>query len=301
MKILVTGSNGLLGQKVSRLLEVQPNVSPVFTARKNLTYPVKKGVFSILDIADEAQVNRVIEEIKPDVIIHTAAMTQVDDCELNQKECWRQNVLATQYLIAAAGQVGAFFIHVSTDFIFNGSAGPLDEHAIPTPVNYYGQSKLAAEEAVKNSKLRWAILRTVLVYGVAHDMSRSNIVLWVKKSLEDGKTIKVVDDQWRTPTLAEDLAMGCWLTAQMQATGLFNISGEEMMTPYDIATRTARFFKLDESLITKTDSTQFKQPAARPLRTGFIITKAKKELGYQPHSFEAGLELIQQQIKDQSR
>lgn len=301
MKVLVTGSNGLLGQKVSHILEAQSNVAPVFTARKNLTYPIKKGVFSLLDIADEAQVKRVIQEVKPDVIIHTAAMTQVDDCELNHEECWKQNVHATQYLIAAAEQVGAFFIHVSTDFIFDGTAGPLDEHAKPAPVNYYGRSKLAAEEAVKNSKLRWAILRTVLVYGVAHDMSRSNIVLWVKKSLEDGKTIKVVDDQWRTPTLAEDLAMGCWLTTQKQATGIFNISGEEMMTPYDIATRTARFFKLDESLITKTDSTQFKQPAARPLRTGFIIAKAKKELDYKPHSFEAGLELIQQQIKDQSR
>jgi dTDP-4-dehydrorhamnose reductase len=301
MKILVTGSNGLLGQKVSRLLEAQPNVDPVFTARKSLTYPVKKGIFSVLDIADEAQVNRVIREVKPDVIIHTAAMTQVDDCELNHVECWKQNVLATQYLLSAAGQVGAFFIHVSTDFIFDGTAGPLDELAEPAPVNYYGQSKLAAEEAVKNSKLRWAILRTVLVYGVAHDMSRSNIVLWVKKSLEEKKTIKVVDDQWRTPTLAEDLAMGCWLTAQNQATGIFNISGEEMMTPYNIATRTARFFKLDEALIAKTDSTQFKQPAARPLRTGFIIAKAKKELGYQPHTFEAGLELIQQQIQDQSR
>jgi dTDP-4-dehydrorhamnose reductase len=301
MKILVTGSNGLLGQKVSRILEAQVDVTPFFTARKKLTYPTKKGTFLILDIADEAQVNQVIHQVKPDVIIHTAAMTQVDDCEVNQQECWNQNVHATRFLIAAAEQVEAFFIHVSTDFIFDGKQGPLDEHAEPAPVNYYGQSKLAAEEVVKNSKLRWAILRTVLVYGVAHDMSRSNIVLWVKKSLEDKKTIKVVNDQWRTPTLAEDLAMGCWLAAQKQITGIFNISGEEMMTPYDIAIRTARFFKLDESLITKTDSTQFKQPAARPLRTGFIIAKAKKELGYQPHSFEAGLDLIQQQLKDQSR
>jgi dTDP-4-dehydrorhamnose reductase len=297
MKILVTGSNGLLGQKLSRILEAQPEIQPIFTARKNLTYPIKKSVFKILDIADKAQVHDVITEQKPDVIIHTAAMTQVDDCELQRKECWKQNVLATEYLVEAASAMGAHFVHVSTDFIFDGTAGPLDETAKPGPVNYYGQSKLAAELAVQNSKLKWAILRTVLVFGVAHDMSRSNIVLWVKKSLEEGKTIKVVNDQWRTPTLAEDLAMGCWLAAQKQATGIFNISGEEMMTPYDIAIRTAKFFKLNESLITKTDSTQFKQPAARPLKTGFIIEKAKRELSYQPHSFEAGLELIQSQIR----
>lgn len=301
MKILVTGSNGLLGQKVSHILEAQAGVSPVFTARKNLTYSVKKGIFLTLDVADPTLVNRVIGDLKPNVIIHTAAMTQVDDCERDHDACWKQNVLATQYLVEASAAVGAYFLHVSTDFIFDGTSGPLDEGAIPNPVNFYGQSKLAAEEVIRQSKLRSAILRTVLVYGVAHDMSRSNIVLWVKSSLEAGKPIKVVDDQWRTPTLAEDLAMGCWLAAQKQSTGIFNISGEEMMTPYDIAIRTARFFKLDESLITKTDSTQFKQPAARPLRTGFIIEKAKRELGYQPHSFEAGLELLQQQIRDQSR
>jgi dTDP-4-dehydrorhamnose reductase len=298
MKILVTGSNGLLGQKLSQILGNQPAIQPIFTARKNLTYPIKNGVFRILDIANQAQVHAVLTEQKPDVIIHTAAMTQVDDCELQREECWKQNVLATEYLVEAAQGIGAHFVHVSTDFIFDGTAGPLEETAKPGPVNYYGQSKLAAEEAVQNSKLKWAILRTVLVFGVAHDMSRSNIVLWVKKSLEGGKQIKVVNDQWRTPTLAEDLAMGCWLAAQKYATGIFNISGEEMMTPYDIAIRTARFFKLDESLITKTDSTQFKQPAARPLKTGFIIEKAKRELGYKPHAFEAGLALIQSQIKN---
>lgn len=297
MKVLVTGSNGLLGQKISALLENQNGVSPIFTARKSLTYPIKKGLFQVLDVSDKNQVDKVIAEVNPDVIIHTAAMTQVDDCELNRDACWKQNVLATENLISSAESVNAHLIHVSTDFIFDGKRGPLEEDATPGPVNYYGQSKLAAEEAVKASKVKWAILRTVLVYGVAHDMSRSNIVLWVKKSLEEGKSIKVVNDQWRTPTLAEDLAMGCWLAAQKKVTGVFNISGEEMMTPYDIAVRTARFFKLDESLISKTDSTQFKQPAARPLRTGFILDKAKSILGYSPHKFEAGLALIQQQLK----
>jgi dTDP-4-dehydrorhamnose reductase len=301
MKILVTGSNGLLGQKISALLENQHDISPVYTARKNLTYPIKRGFFCVLDVSDEAQVDSVIAQMQPDIIIHTAAMTQVDECELNHNLCWKQNVLATQYLVAAATRVNAFFIHVSTDFIFDGAAGPLDELAKPSPVNYYGQSKLAAEQAVATAKLKWAILRTVLVYGVAHDMSRSNIVLWVKSSLEAGKTIKVVNDQWRTPTLADDLAVGCWLAAQKQIAGIFNISGEEMMTPYDIAIRTAQFFKLDESLIEKTDSTTFKQPATRPLRTGFIIEKAKQQLSYQPHTFEAGLHLMQQQMQSQSR
>ena len=296
MKILVTGSNGLLGQKISNLLINESNVEPIFSARKPLTYTVSRGAFELLDIANQMNVQDVILKSKPEVVIHTAAMTQVDDCELKKEECWLHNVTATKFLIDASSKVKAHFIFVSTDFIFDGTSGPLDEMAVPSPVNYYGESKLAAEETVKKYNNPWAILRTVLVYGVAHDMSRSNIVLWVKKSLEEGKAIKVVDDQWRTPTLAEDLAMGCWLTAKQHKTGIYNISGEEMMTPYDIALRTARFFKLDESLITRTNSSQFKQPALRPPRTGFKIDKARKELDYQPHSFEEGLSMIQQQL-----
>src|SRR5690606_30996304 len=119
-----------------------------------------------------------------------------------------------------------------------------------------------------------------------HDMSRTNIILWVKKSLEDGKTIQVVDDQWRTPTLAEDLASGCLLIIEKGKYGIFNISGEEMLTPYDMAMKTCDFFKLNKEYIKKSNSTIFKQPAQRPPKTGFIIEKAKTLLGYQPHSFD---------------
>jgi dTDP-4-dehydrorhamnose reductase len=191
-------------------------------------------------------------------------------------------------------------VHVSTDFIFDGSAGPLDETANPNPVNFYGESKLAAEKIIQSSSISWSILRTVLVYGITNDLSRSNIVLWVKKSLEEKKTISVVNDQWRTPTLAEDLAMGCYLAAEKKAQGIFNISGKDFMTPFDIAMKTASFFKLDSSLLKATDSTQFKQPARRPLKTGFVIDKAKKELNYKPHSFEQGLQIIKDQLKNLS-
>jgi dTDP-4-dehydrorhamnose reductase len=127
-------------------------------------------------------------------------------------------------------------------------------------------------------------------------MSRSNIVLWVKNSLEQGKTIQVVNDQWRTPTLAEDLAIGCYLAATKNARGIYNISGKDFLSPYDIAIQTADYFGLDKSLIKKTDSTQFKQPARRPLTTGFIIEKARIELGYEPHSFLEGIRILAEQM-----
>jgi dTDP-4-dehydrorhamnose reductase len=297
MRILVTGANGLLGYKLIQLLNKQPNVYTIATARKKISHLPEHVIFCELDITDADQTKDVISVMKPDVVIHTAAMTNVDQCEAEREQCWKTNVHGVENLIAACAMNHVHLIHVSTDFIFDGSHGPLDETASPNPVSYYGESKLAGENIVMKSSLQWAILRTVLVYGITDDMSRSNIVLWVKKSLEDGKKIKVVNDQWRTPTLAEDLAMGCYLAAHKKATGIYNISGEAMMTPYDIAIATADFFKLDTSLIEKTDSTQFTQPAKRPPKTGFIIEKAKKELGYQPHSFIEGLRLLADQMK----
>ena len=297
MRILVTGSNGLLGQKLSELLENESTVTLIATAARPSALPIRRGVFHLLDITDAETVDRIVDETKPDVIINTAAMTQVDQCESQREACWKANVSAVKNLVNACRRNGAHLIHVSTDFIFDGTKEMLDENATPNPVNYYGESKLAGEKVILESDISWAILRTVLVFGVTRDMSRSNIVLWVKKSLEQGKTIQVVNDQWRTPTLAEDLAVGCYLAARKKAKGIFNISGKDYLSPYDIAIRAAEFFNLDKSLIQETDSTKFTQPARRPLRTGFIIDKARKELGYEPHSFDEGLRVLASQLK----
>jgi len=297
MKILITGANGLLGYKLVQLLSLQPTVTVIATARKKINGLPANVQFFELDVTDHDQTLSVLSLTQPDVVIHTAAMTQVDQCETERELCWKANVTGVENLVEACEKNNTHLVHVSTDFIFDGSHGPLDETAIPKPVNFYGESKLAGEQVIQKSKINWAILRTVLVFGVTPDLSRSNIVLWVKKSLEEGKSINVVNDQWRTPTLAEDLAMGCYLAASKKATGIYHISGEEMMTPYDIANQTAEFFKLDKSLIKPADSSTFRQPAMRPPKTGFIITKAKRELGYQPHSFKEGLAVLASQLQ----
>jgi dTDP-4-dehydrorhamnose reductase len=300
MKILVTGSNGLLGQKLTSLLQNDPEIELIATARSASVIPVQ-GIFEILNIEDRDEVDRILTYYKPDVVINAAAMTQVDQCEDQQEECWRANVTAVENLTNACNAINSFFIHVSTDFIFDGSYGPLDENAVPNPVNFYGKSKLAAETYIQEHAKHWSILRTVLVFGITQDMSRSNIVLWVKNSLEANKTIQVVNDQWRTPTLAEDLAIGCYLAAKKRVSGIFHISGDKMMTPYDIAIETANFFNLDKSMIIPTDGSKFQQRAKRPAKTGFIIQKAKEKLGYTPHTFLEGLQIVSNQIKSHSQ
>jgi len=299
MKILITGSNGLLGQKLVTLLSSESDIDLVATARGKNRLPQGSYIYEGLDVTNKDEVKHVISQHAPDVIIHSAAMTQVDDCEQNKEACWQINVTGTSNLLEAVKGTNTHFIFVSTDFVFDGSFGPLDEQAVPQPVNYYGECKLASEKLVQQHADSWAIVRTVLVYGFAHDMSRSNIILWVKNSLAASKEIKVVTDQWRTPTLAEDLAMGCYLVAKHKAKGIFHISGKDMLTPYDIAIKTAEFFALDKSLIHKTDGSQFSQPAKRPPKTGFIIEKAKKQLGYDPHSFEEGLAILQKQLEQE--
>ena len=297
--LLLTGSNGLLGQKLIHLLQKQKGNKWLATARGiNRVANLAQENFATMDISNPQNIQEVFARYQPSVLIHTAAMTQVDDCETQQETCWLQNVQAVEYLIDACSKYHTFFVHLSTDFIFDGKDGPYDENAQANPLSFYGNSKWEAEKRLQASSIDWAIARTVLVYGVVEDMSRSNIILWVKKSLEEGKTIKVVDDQWRTPTLAEDLAMGTYLIAKSKAKGIFNISGKDLLTPYEMALATADFFGLDKSLIQRADSSTFSQPAKRPPKTGFIIEKAREVLGYEPHSFQEGLAVLQKQIQE---
>jgi dTDP-4-dehydrorhamnose reductase len=296
-KILVTGSNGLLGQKLIDLLKGRSDYELIATARGENRYPNSKGfTYVSLDVTNKEEVQAIVARYKPDAIIHTAAMTNVDQCETEQLGCDELNVKAVQYLADACDANNVHLVHLSTDFIFNGTKGPLTEEEIPDPISYYGESKLNAEHIVQNMKSNWAILRTVLVFGIVADMSRSNIVLWVKNNLEQKKNIKVVNDQWRTPTLAEDLAMGCFLAVEKNAHGIYNISGSDFLTPFDIAQKTAAYFSLDASLIEQADSSTFTQTAKRPPKTGFIIDKAVHDLGYKPHTFEEGIALLASQL-----
>lgn len=298
MKILITGSNGLLGQKLVHKLSADPEVELVATARGENRLEHREGyVYRSMDISNLEEVLAVIGSEKPDAVIHTAAMTHVDQCEDDQAGCEQLNVEAVEYVLAACSWHKAHLVHLSTDFIFDGSKGPLTEEEEANPVSYYGDSKWRAEKLIQASNVPHAILRTVLVYGVAENMSRSNIVLWAKGALEKGGPITVVDDQFRTPTLAEDLADGCILAAKQKAQGVYNISGADFMSIIDMVRRIARFWNLDETLIKPVSSSTLNQRAQRPPKTGFIIDKARRELGYAPHNFEEGLALVDQQIK----
>lgn len=298
--LLITGSNGLLGQKLVYNLINRKDIKVIATSIGENRLLKKEGyTYESLDITNKREVENIIAKYKPDAIINTAAMTNVDACETKREECWALNVTAVQNFVDAINLQPIHFIHLSTDFIFDGEKGSeYLETDIPNPLSYYALSKWEGEKIVQQSKIKWAIARTIIVYGIVDNMSRSNIVLWAKDALTKGQKINVVDDQFRSPTLAEDLAEGCISIADKGATGIYNLSGKETMSVLQLVENVADFWKLDKALINPIKSNTLNQAAKRPPRTGFIIDKAKRELEYNPHSFKEGLQILDGQLKN---
>ena len=297
-RILVTGSNGLLGQKLTEAITADPAIELIATSIGPDRYTGSGNyIYSELDVCDAKNVNEVLEKFRPDVIIHTAALTNVDICENEKDKCWILNVDAVKNLAHQCEFLNIHLIHLSTDFIFDGESGPYTEEDEPHPLSYYGLTKLEAEKILQAAKCHWTIIRTIIVYGIVNEMSRSNIVLWAKSALEKGDPINVVNDQWRMPTLAEDLADCCILAAKQKATGIYNASGKDMMSIIELVERVAEHWNLNKSLINPISSDSLNQAAKRPKRTGFVLTKTIQELGYNPHSFKEGLGIVDSQLQ----
>lgn len=297
--IIVSGSNGLLGQKLINLLVDRPYLRLFATSRGVNRHPVRDGyTYRSLDLEDTVGWRDLFEEVRPTELIHTAAMTQVDRCETEPDLCDAVNIAAVDHLVNLCRDFGTRLIYISTDFVFDGENGPYKEDDPTEPVNHYGHSKLQAEDLILRSGIDACILRTVLLYGVTPAMSRSNIVLWTLKNLQAKKPIRVVEDQFRCPTLAEDLAAATVSAVMRDVSGLYHICGPEMYAVVDIAREVARHWKLDESLITPVKSATLNEVGKRPPKTGFVILKAQTELAFRPRSLQRGLEIVARQLED---
>ncbi|MDG1849221.1 MAG: NAD(P)-dependent oxidoreductase [Flavobacteriales bacterium] len=298
-KFLITGANGLLGQKLVSLLHQEVNVCLLATAQGDCRFNLPSGVtFQSLDITDADACAMLFQEFQPDVLFHTAAMTQVDACEDERERCDLINVTGVSNLIKAIGDFDTHFIHISTDFIYKGDASEYFEHSKADPLSYYGLSKWKSEQLFTEVSFPYTILRTVLVYGVLDDLSRTNIVLWAKGALEKGQEIQVVDDQFRCPTLAEDLALACLLVSREKATGTYHISGKDFLSVLEIVHEIADFWNLDKQLINSIPTSSLSQKAKRPPKTKLNISKAMQHFNYQPKSFREGLVLVDKQIQN---
>lgn len=298
-KILLTGANGLLGQKLVELLSDNQDNELIALARgKNRNLNTKGYTYVDIDLTDFDALAFTLKNHRPTHIIHTAAVTNVDYCESNTSECDVINVDLTEQIFSYCEKNGVHLNLLSTDFIFDGTKGDLyTEEDNPNPLSYYGESKWKAEQILLNSEYKnWCISRTILVYGLANEMSRSNIALWAVDVLKSGKDLKIVNDQFRSPTLAEDLAQGCYLLTNNNETGIFNVAGPDYISIYDLVLKVAEVFDLSTKSLTSSTSEELGQPANRPPKTGLDIRKIKEAVVYTPHSLEEGLNLLREQL-----
>ena len=294
--ILITGSNGLLGQRLIKFLSSKGAYNIYGVSRgENRIKNKDSFTYFDFDLTDSDKLISLIEEIQPDVIFNTAAMTNVDQCELNHEACDRINVEMVQTLADSCKRNDIHLIHISTDFIFNGEKGYYKEDDQPDPVNYYGLSKLRSEQIVKDTGIRYTILRTILVFGITDEL-KNNIVLWVIKSIRNKQTINIVTDQLRMPTFVDDLANACIYAFENDVTGVYHISGSRLLSIYDIALVVADTFKLDSTFIKPIPTSELSQPAKRPSLTGFDLNKSITSLKYSPVSFEESLQLFKKQL-----
>lgn len=292
-RILVTGANGFIGQALVRRIRGIPGFGLLATSGSDCRMKdLAPSRFARMDITSEVQVETVFGEYRPDVVVHSAALSQVDACEQDPELCDRVNIEGTRLVARAAAKAGARFIYLSTDFVFDGLSGPYSEDDQPNPVSAYGWSKLQGEYITRALKVPWAIVRTILVYGAGSPSTRGNLVTWVHDSLSQGRQIKVTDDQFRMPTLVDDLVEGIMRIIMLKKTGIFHLSGPEMISVYDFALKTAGVFNLDAGLITPVKSVDLNQKGRRPPATGFRLDKALLELDYKPVSPGEGLTVV---------
>lgn len=293
MRLLITGSNGLLGQKIVKIC-LKRGVEFLATsngANRNQECPSER--YLEMDITNQPKIAEIFTNYKPTHIIHTAALTNVDYCELNPEECQEVNVLATKKLWNEAQKINAHFQLLSTDFIFDGLKGNYKETDEPSAVSIYGQSKVDAEHVLINSQNKnWSIARTIIVYGTANNLSRTNIVLWTIDALTKGDPMKIIDDQFRMPTWADDLAWGCLEICRRDKTGIFHLCGPELMAVNEIVFRIAKHLGKSIENVEIISSSTLNQPAKRPPRTGFDLTKSRTELDYNPKTIEETITIL---------
>ena len=290
-RVLITGANGLLGQALVTRMSQRPEYDVLATARDAAPrFTGGSCGYAPLDVTRPDDVHHLFQDFAPSVVVNAAARTQVDHCETEREACWQTNAEAVETLARECEQTGARLVQLSTDFVFDGTGGPYREDARPNPVNFYGRSKLAGENAARGAGMdKWVVARTVLVYGTGEDLGRSNIVLWIAKELSAGRPIHLVTDQFRSPTYVVDLAAGVERLVRYEKTGLFHLSGREQLSVYDFGRAVAEAFEFDASLIRPTTSEALDQEADRPPRTGFVILKAETELGYRPRPLPQAL------------
>ena len=294
-KILVTGANGLLGQKVTEIFRNESAHELILTDLHDNAFDSKGYDYFPMDITKKEDVKDSVKKYLPEIIINTAAFTNVDGCETERELSWRVNVDAVKHFIIASRINSSKVIHISTDYIFDGKQGNYTETSKPNPLSYYGKSKLAAENALVTSGIDFSILRTMIIYGTGKNL-RPNFAVWLIDMLSEQNTVRIVDDQFGMPTMVDDLGWALVKMVDKNRSGIYNVCGSEYLSRYEFAVKLAGIFELNENLIMPIKTSDLNQAAGRPMNSSFIMLKAETDLGIKTLNVTEGLNLLKVQL-----
>jgi len=293
-KILVTGASGLLGYNIVKRAKKYfktYEISPTHRTKPLFSESVK------MNITNENDVLQVFKKFTPDVVVHTAAETNVDKCEMDKEYALKVNTVGTKIMAEACGEVGAKIVYVSTDYVFNGEKGLYKEEDEPHPINYYGLTKLMGENYVMKLCKDYVVVRTSVLYG--WHRWKPNFVTWTITSLKTGRRITVVNDHFNSPTLADNLAEAILEVIENDLIGLYHVSGRERISRFEFALKIAENFDLDSSLVKPIRMNELKVwVAKRPIDSSLCVNKIQKELRVKLLNVEEGLCTMRKEARE---
>ncbi len=294
LKLLVTGASGLLGQKTARLaLEKGHEVYSIYKEHiVTIGTPIK------LDLTNREKLLKKISDIKPDVVIHTAAYTNVDDCEINRDLAWKVNAEATKYIAMVSASTSSHLTYVSTDYVFDGEKGFYTEENHPNPISYYGYTKLRGEAFVEEHAKGWCIARPSVIYGwgPAH---KQNFATWLINNLSQEKELKILIDQYVSPTLNTNLAEMLLEIAERKITGILHTAGGTRVSRHEFALKLAEVFNLNMDLIKPVKMDEMSWRAKRPKDSSLDVSRALTLLNQKPLKLNQALEMMRKESINQ--
>ena len=290
MKLLITGASGLLGTKLCEIaLRKNHEVYSAYSQHRPLYgTPVK------LDILDLKAEQQILDKIKPQGVVHAAALTDVDKCEMEKELAWKTNVEATTNLVRLCKEHDVYLVYVSTDYVFDGEKGRYKEMDDPAPINHYGLTKLKGEEAVQALN-KYCIARGSVIYGSTPATGKTNFALWLLDKLRKKEEVKIITDQWNSPTLNVSMAEMILQILEKRVNGIFHLAGATRLSRYEFAEHLAETFNLDPKYIKPVQSEHIKWIAQRPKDSSLDVNKAKRTLAIKPLEIREALEIMKRE------